>query len=42
MVAGIEISFTLTSKSGGEEDDEFANLIQIAFVVRADCDCDDC
>lgn len=26
VVAGIEISFTLTSKSGGDDDDEFADL----------------
>ncbi|KAI3727943.1 hypothetical protein L6452_16566 [Arctium lappa] len=32
VVAGIEISFTLTSKSGGEEDDEFADLYIIKWT----------
>ncbi|KVH95185.1 cellulose synthase-like protein D3 [Cynara cardunculus var. scolymus] len=32
VVAGIEISFTLTSKSGGDEDDEFADLYIIKWT----------
>lgn len=32
VVAGIEISFTLTSKSGGEDDDEFADLYIIKWT----------
>ncbi|KAL9267135.1 Cellulose synthase-like protein [Drosera capensis] len=32
VVAGIEISFTLTSKSGGEDDDEFADLYVIKWT----------
>ncbi|XP_023736254.1 cellulose synthase-like protein D3 [Lactuca sativa] len=32
VVAGIEISFTLTSKSGGDEDDEFADLYLIKWT----------
>ncbi|XP_047320044.1 cellulose synthase-like protein D2 [Impatiens glandulifera] len=32
VLAGIEISFTLTSKSGGDEDDEFADLYVIKWT----------
>ncbi|PSR91608.1 Cellulose synthase-like protein [Actinidia chinensis var. chinensis] len=32
VIAGIEISFTLTSKSGGDDDDEFADLYIIKWT----------